>query len=90
MFEAIHGSAPDIAGKDIANPSGLIQAAVMMLNHIGQFQRRRNRTKRLAQNAGARGSAPGTSTERVRVKNAWECGSLQMLASQIWEYNLNL
>ena len=37
MFEAIHGSAPDIAGKDIANPSGLIQAAVMMLNHIGQF-----------------------------------------------------
>ncbi|MGB5654728.1 MAG: NADP-dependent isocitrate dehydrogenase, partial [Robiginitalea sp.] len=38
MFEAIHGSAPDIAGKDIANPSGLIQAAVMMLNHIGQFE----------------------------------------------------
>jgi isocitrate dehydrogenase len=37
MFEAIHGSAPDLAGKDIANPSGLIQAAVMMLNHIGQF-----------------------------------------------------
>jgi isocitrate dehydrogenase len=35
MFEAIHGSAPDIAGKNIANPSGLIQAAVMMLNHIG-------------------------------------------------------
>lgn len=36
MFEAIHGSAPDIAGKDIANPSGLILASVMMLNHIGQ------------------------------------------------------
>lgn len=36
MFEAIHGSAPDIAGKDIANPSGLIQAAIMMLVHIGQ------------------------------------------------------
>ncbi len=36
MFEAIHGSAPDIAGKDMANPSGLIRAAVMMLNHIGQ------------------------------------------------------
>ncbi len=35
MFEAIHGSAPDIAGQDIANPSGLIQACVMMLNHIG-------------------------------------------------------
>ena len=36
MFEAIHGSAPDIAGKGIANPSGLILAGVMMLNHIGQ------------------------------------------------------
>ena len=36
MFEAIHGSAPTIAGKDIANPSGLLNAAVMMLVHIGQ------------------------------------------------------
>lgn len=36
MFEAIHGSAPRIAGKDIANPSGLLLAAVMMLVHIGQ------------------------------------------------------
>lgn len=36
MFEAIHGSAPDISGKNIANPSGLINAAVMMLAHIGQ------------------------------------------------------
>jgi len=36
MFEAVHGSAPDIAGKNIANPSGLLNAAVMMLVHIGQ------------------------------------------------------
>ena len=36
MFEAIHGSAPDIAGKGIANPSGLLLGAVMMLVHIGQ------------------------------------------------------
>lgn len=36
MFEAIHGTAPDIEGKDIANPSGLLQGAIMMLNHIGQ------------------------------------------------------
>ena len=36
MFEAIHGSAPDIAGKNIANPSGILQSAVMMLIHIGQ------------------------------------------------------
>lgn len=36
MFEAIHGSAPDIAGQDIANPSGLLNGACMMLVHIGQ------------------------------------------------------
>lgn len=34
MFEAIHGSAPDIAGKDIANPSGLLLGAVQMLMHV--------------------------------------------------------
>ena len=36
MFEAIHGSAPRRAGQNVANPSGLLQGAVMMLNHIGQ------------------------------------------------------
>lgn len=36
MFEAIHGSAPTIAGQNLANPSGLLQGAIMMLNHIGQ------------------------------------------------------
>lgn len=35
MFEAIHGSAPDIAGKNIANPSGLLHGAIMMLVHLG-------------------------------------------------------
>lgn len=35
MFEAVHGSAPDIAGQNIANPSGLLNAAVMMLVHVG-------------------------------------------------------
>lgn len=36
MFEAIHGSAPRRAGQNVANPSGLLQGAIMMLNHIGQ------------------------------------------------------
>lgn len=36
MFEAIHGSAPDITGQGIANPSGLLHGAIMMLVHIGQ------------------------------------------------------
>jgi len=36
MFEAIHGSAPRRAGQNLANPSGLLQGAVLMLTHIGQ------------------------------------------------------
>lgn len=35
MFEAVHGSAPDIAGKGVANPSGLLVAATQMLVHLG-------------------------------------------------------
>jgi len=42
MFEAIHGSAPDIAGHNIANPSALIQASVMMLRHLGRFNQADN------------------------------------------------
>jgi isocitrate dehydrogenase (NAD+) len=34
VFEAVHGSAPDIAGKNIANPSAVILAAIMMLHHL--------------------------------------------------------
>ncbi len=36
LFETVHGSAPDIKGKNIANPSAMIQAAVMMLRHISE------------------------------------------------------
>lgn len=36
VFEAVHGSAPDIAGKGVANPLAVIMSAVMMLNHIGE------------------------------------------------------
>jgi len=36
MFEAIHGSAPRRAGQNLANPSGIILAAIMMLNHVNQ------------------------------------------------------
>lgn len=38
MFEAIHGSAPRRAGQNLANPSGLLQGAIMMLNHLGQTE----------------------------------------------------
>jgi isocitrate dehydrogenase (NAD+) len=46
VFEAVHGSAPDIAGKGIANPTALLRAAVQMLAHVGEP----NASKRL-QNA---------------------------------------
>jgi len=36
IFEAVHGSAPDIAGKDLANPTAVMQSAVLMLRHIGE------------------------------------------------------
>lgn len=39
IFEAVHGTAPDIAGKNIANPGALVLAACMMLEHIGDGER---------------------------------------------------
>jgi isocitrate dehydrogenase (NAD+) len=38
MFEAVHGSAPDIAGRNLANPTALILSAVMMLRHLGEAE----------------------------------------------------
>jgi len=40
IFEAVHGSAPDIAGKGIANPTSLLLAAAMMLEHVGLKDKR--------------------------------------------------
>jgi isocitrate dehydrogenase (NAD+) len=38
IFEAVHGSAPDIAGKGVANPTALMLAAAMMLDHVGELE----------------------------------------------------
>ena len=38
LFEAVHGSAPDIAGKNLANPIAVIMAGVMMLNYLGETE----------------------------------------------------
>jgi isocitrate dehydrogenase (NAD+) len=38
IFEAVHGSAPDIAGKDIANPTAVLQSGVLMLRHMGEVE----------------------------------------------------
>ncbi|MBR5304478.1 MAG: isocitrate/isopropylmalate dehydrogenase family protein [Candidatus Gastranaerophilales bacterium] len=42
IFEAVHGSAPDIAGKNIANPTGLLRSACMMLNYLGKVEASKN------------------------------------------------
>ncbi len=39
IFEAVHGSAPDIAGKNLANPTALILSSAMMLNHLGEREK---------------------------------------------------
>jgi len=39
IFEAVHGTAPDIAGKGVANPGALILAACLMLDHVGERER---------------------------------------------------
>jgi len=38
IFEAVHGSAPDIAGKNVANPTALLRSALLMLRHIGEHE----------------------------------------------------
>ncbi|MBU3744755.1 MAG: NADP-dependent isocitrate dehydrogenase, partial [Sediminibacterium sp.] len=60
LFEAIHGSAPQIAGKNIANPSGLLLAAIQMLLHIEQEQ-----TAALIQNAWLRTIEEGIHTADI-------------------------
>ena len=39
IFEAVHGSAPDIAGKGIANPTAMLLAAAMMLEHVNEYDK---------------------------------------------------
>jgi isocitrate dehydrogenase len=64
MFEAIHGSAPTIAGQGIANPSGLIQGAVLMLQHIGETE-----SAELIQNAWLKTLEDGIHTADIYTSN---------------------
>lgn len=49
VFEAVHGSAPDIAGQNKANPTALLQSAIMMLEHVGEVQKAQAILKALIQ-----------------------------------------
>lgn len=63
MFEAIHGSAPDLAGKGIANPSGLLLAGAMMLQHAG-----RGDIAQVIENAWLRTVEDGIATADMRAE----------------------
>ena len=54
MFEPVHGSAPPIAGKNIANPLGAILTAAMMLAHLGLTRRRKRSKPRCSKRYGKR------------------------------------
>ena len=71
VFEAVHGSAPDIAGKGVANPLALLMSAVMMLNHLADERddadlprRRRAHQGRLRPRARRTGRRRATSAAR--------------------------
>ena len=49
IFEAVHGSAPDIAGQNKANPTALLQSAVMLLQHIGETEKAQNIMKAMTE-----------------------------------------
>ena len=64
MFEPVHGSAPDIAGQNIANPIGQIWSGAMMLEHLGPQGRGGRRGARDRDGARPRARAPATSAAR--------------------------
>ena len=77
IFEAVHGTAPDIAGQDKANPTAMILSAVMMLRHIGQFEaaekiehatlRTLEEGKFLTADIAPSGTKPASTTEFTRA-----------------------
>ncbi|MGO4384343.1 3-isopropylmalate dehydrogenase [Specibacter sp. RAF43] len=74
MFEAIHGSAPDIAGKGYANPAGAILSLAMCLAHLGEAEAARSIESAVVQVLGAMdglsGPAMGGSTARIGERMA--------------------
>ncbi len=79
MFEAIHGSAPDIAGLGKANPSGLLLAAVQMLEHLGQGD-----VAATIRNAWLATIEAGIHTADIHDKeNSRECASTQGFADAV-------
>ncbi|WP_306506906.1 3-isopropylmalate dehydrogenase [Corynebacterium sp.] len=63
MFEPVHGSAPDIAGKGIADPTAAILSAAMLLRHLGDEENSARVEEAVAQDVAARGEGPVRTSE---------------------------
>ena len=73
MFEPIHGSAPDIAGKGVANPIGAIWAGALMLDHLGRkdlHDRILGAIERVVASGKSRTPDLGGSAKTVELANA--------------------
>ena len=63
MFEPVHGSAPDIAGKNIADPTATIMSVAMMLDHLALHDAARDVEKAVATDLLTRGDVKRSTTE---------------------------
>jgi 3-isopropylmalate dehydrogenase len=63
MFEPVHGSAPDIAGKNIADPTATVMSVAMMLHHLGLPDAAKDVEKAVAADLVSRGDAKRGTTE---------------------------
>ncbi len=63
MFEPVHGSAPDIAGKGIADPTATVMSVALMLDHLGLGDAARDVERAVAKDLAARGSAKRSTSE---------------------------
>jgi 3-isopropylmalate dehydrogenase len=63
MFEPVHGSAPDIAGKNLADPTATVMSVAMMLDHLGLTEAAREVEKVVAADLLARGEKKRSTTE---------------------------
>ena len=63
MFEPVHGSAPDIAGKNLADPTATVMSIAIMLDHLGMTQAARDVEAAVAQYLARRGSTQRSTSE---------------------------
>jgi 3-isopropylmalate dehydrogenase len=63
MFEPVHGSAPDIAGKNLADPTATVMSVAMMLDHLGLSQAARDVEAAVAKDLATRGDAKRSTTK---------------------------